>query len=186
VLRTRLGQLRQRMRARSRSGSAALEFAFVAPVFFILFFGIMEGGVMMFGKAVLINATQDAARLIRTGQAQNGGMAQGDFKQRICDGISALLDCTNLQVDVQVLASGFSSGGLGSPTDSNGNLNPGQNNYNTGNACDVVVVRSFYKYNIVTPVVNTLLSGRTNGTFNYLTAAAAFRNEPFSAAVAGC
>lgn len=182
---TRLGNLRQRMRARSRSGSAALEFAFVAPVFFILFFGIMEGGVMMFGKAVLINATQDAARMVRTGQAQ-GAMNQSAFTQKICDGISALLNCANLQVDVQVLSSGFSSGGLGSPTDSNGNLNPGQNNYNTGGACDVVVVRSFYKYNIVTPVVNTLLSGRTNGTFNYLTAAAAFRNEPFSAAVAGC
>ena len=181
----RLKLLRRRLRARSQSGSAAIEFAFVAPVFFILFFGIMEGGIMMFGKAALINATQDAARLVRTGQAQ-GTMSQGDFKQKVCNGISALLNCANLQVDVQVMNTGFNSGGLGNPTDSSGELNPNQNNYSTGTACDVVVVRSFYRYNIVTPVVNTLLSGRVGGTFNYLTAAAAFRNEPFTAAVAGC
>lgn len=186
MIATRLKHMRRRMRARSQSGAAAIEFAFVAPVFFILFFGIMEGGIMMFGKAALINATQDAARLVRTGQAQTGSIQQGAFKQKICDGISALLNCANLQVDVQVLASGFSSGGLGNPTDANGELNPNQNNYNTGAPCDVVVVRSFYRYNIVTPVANRILSGRVGGTFNYLTAAAAFRNEPYTSAVSGC
>ena len=171
---------------RSRSGSAAIEFAFVAPVFFVFFFGILEGGIMFFGKAALSNATQDAARLIRTGQVQTGNMNQANFKQQICNGISALLNCNNLQVDVQAYPSGFAAGGLSSPTDANGNLRSGQNNYNTGQPCDVVVVRSFYKYTIITPIVGPLLASNSGKTFNYLTAAAAFRNEPFTAAVQGC
>lgn len=185
VIMPRLTMMIRRLR-RARSGSAAIEFAFVAPVFFVFLFGIMEGGIMFFGKAALSNATQDAARLIRTGQAQTGGIDQSAFKQKICDGISVLLDCSNLTVDVQSYPSGFAAGGLGSPTDANGNLKPNQNNYNVGQPCNVVVVRTFYKYTIVTPLVGPLLASNAGKTFNYLTAAAAFRNEPFTSAVSGC
>jgi Flp pilus assembly protein TadG len=171
-------------KSRRNSGSAAIEFAFVAPVFFMFLFGIIEGGVMFFGQAALMNATQDAARLIRTGQAQ-GTINQAAFTQKICDGISALLNCSNLQVDVQNYPSGFNTGQT-SPVDANGNLLPGQNRYNTGNPCDVVIVRAFYKYIIVTPVLTSFLAGHAGNNFNYLTAAAAFRNEPYTAAVAGC
>ena len=167
-------------RARGESGSAAVEFAFVAPVFFMILFGIIEGGIMFFGQAALINAVQDAARLIRTGQAQ--GMAPGDFTQQVCNGIQPLLDCTNLRVDVESYPSGFASGGLGSPAfDASGNPPSG---YSPGNACDVVVVRAFYKYSVITPIVSPLLTGGRG--YNWLTAASAFRNEPFTAAVSGC
>jgi Flp pilus assembly protein TadG len=171
-------------RGRGKSGSAAVEFAFVAPVFFMFLFGIIEGGVMFFGQAALMNATQDAARLIRTGQAQ-GTVSQSAFTQDVCNGISALLSCANLQVDVQNYPSGFSSN-LSSPVDSSGNLLSGQNRYNTGSPCDVVVVRAFYKYIIVTPVLTSFLAGHAGNNFNYLSAAAAFRNEPYTSAVAGC
>ena len=171
-------------RRSGKSGSAAVEFAFVAPVFFMFLFGIIEGGVMFFGQAALMNATQDAARLIRTGQAQ-GTIDQTAFTQKVCDGIKALLNCANLQVDVENYPSGFTSS-LGSPVDANGNLKSGQNNYNTGNPCDVVVVRSFYKYIIVTPVLTSFLAGHSGNNFTWLSAAAAFRNEPYTSAVAGC
>jgi Flp pilus assembly protein TadG len=182
----RMREFRQRLRARSKSGSAAVEFAFVAPVFFMFMFGILEGGIMFFGQAALMNSVQDAARLIRTGQAQNGSMNQASFKTQVCNGISVLLNCNNLTVDVQNYPSGFSAGGLGSPTDSNGNLKAGQNNYNTGAPCDVVVVRAFYKYTIQTPVISSFLANTPGNNFNYLTAAAAFRNEPYTSAVSGC
>ena len=139
---------------------------------------------MFFGQAVLMNATQDAARLIRTGQAQ-GTITQAQFTQKVCDGISKLLACTNLQVDVQNYPTGFSTS-QSSPTDASGNLNSGQNRYNTGAPCDVVIVRAFYKYTIITPVITSFLAGGNGLGFNWLTAAAAFRNEPYTAAVAGC
>jgi Flp pilus assembly protein TadG len=180
-----LKDFRKRMRARSRSGSAAVEFAFVAPVFFLFLFGILEGGIMFFGKSVLQNSVQNAARLIRTGQAQ-GVLDQAAFRQRVCNGISELLNCDNLQVDVRVLPAGFPTGGLGSPTDANGNLNAGLNSYNIGDACDVVVVRGFYRYTVMTPLIAPLIAGNTGNNFRVLSAAAAFRNEPFNANVSGC
>jgi Flp pilus assembly protein TadG len=176
-----------RRRLRDDSGSAAIEFAFVAPVFFMLLFGIIEGGIMFFGQEALMNATQDAARVIRTGQAQ-GTLSQDDFKNKVCSGISGLFkadaNCTNLQVDVQNYPAGFANG-QSSPTDASGNLLAGQNRYNTGGPCDVVIVRAFYKYNVITPMLRPLLGSTASG-YKYLVAAAAFRNEPFNAAVAGC
>lgn len=140
---------------------------------------------MFFGRTALMNSVQDAARLIRTGQAQTGGMKQADFKTQVCDGISALLDCGNLTVDVQSYPAGFSAGGLPSPLDSSGNLKSGQNNYNIGGPCDVVVVRAFYKYTFKTPLISPLF-GSGGNKFSYLTAAAAIRNEPYTSAVSGC
>src|SRR6478609_5220452 len=106
--RQRMRNFRHALRARSKSGSAAIEFAFVAPVFFMFMFGILEGGIMFFGQAALMNSVQDAARLVRTGQAQTGSMNQAAFKTQVCNGISALLNCANLTVDVQAYPSGFS------------------------------------------------------------------------------
>jgi Flp pilus assembly protein TadG len=182
----RFKYMRSRMRGSWRSGSAAIEFAFVAPVFFMFLFGIIEGGIMFFGQAALMNSVQDAARLIRTGQAQGSGMSQSAFTTQVCNGISVLLNCSNLTVDVESYSSGFPTGGLSSPTDASGNLIAGQNNYNTGNPCDVVVVRAFYQYIIATPGVTAFLANHTGNNFNYLSAAAAFRNEPYTSAVAGC
>src|ERR1700674_1936102 len=55
---------------RNRRGSAAVEFALVAPVFFALLFAIIETGIMFFANQVLESITQNAARQVPTGQAQ--------------------------------------------------------------------------------------------------------------------
>jgi len=57
---------------RNRRGSAALQFALVAPVFFALLFAIIETAIMFFATQLLETYTQQAARLVLTGQAQNG------------------------------------------------------------------------------------------------------------------
>lgn len=46
----------------SASGAAVIEFAFVLPVLLILFFGIIEFSVALFNKAILTNASREAAR----------------------------------------------------------------------------------------------------------------------------
>ena len=66
---------------RNRRGSAAVEFALVAPIFFGLLFAIMEVALMFFASQVLEKVTQDAARMIMTGQAQNLTYTKQDFKK---------------------------------------------------------------------------------------------------------
>lgn len=47
---------------RARRGQALAEFALVAPIFFMLLFGIIEAGRFMFYYEVLNNATREGAR----------------------------------------------------------------------------------------------------------------------------
>jgi Flp pilus assembly protein TadG len=70
---------------RNRRGSAAVEFALVAPLFFGLLFAIIEVALMFFASQVLETVTQDSARLVLTGQAQGAALTDVDFKKIICD-----------------------------------------------------------------------------------------------------
>ena len=173
------------MRADSRKGSAALEFGIIAPVFFILFMGIVENGVIFFAGSTLQYATDNAARLVRTGQVQAGSMTQSQFRTRVCNDVSPLLACdSNLQIDMQSYA-GYTGAAFGAPLDANGNLNAALNNYQPGVACNVVLVRAFYTWKVLTPGLSVFLTNITGG-YHLITATAAFRNEPFNVAVAGC
>jgi Flp pilus assembly protein TadG len=192
---TRCKQLIERMRADSRKGSAAIEFAMVAPVFFVLLMGTMEAGIMFFAQSALQNALNDTARLVRTGQTAcyttSGGncvaMTQAQFKTRLCSQVSTLLqNCTTggLQFDVNAYPSGYSAASNSSPLDSNKNLNT-LTAFNVGSACDVVLVRAFYKWPVFTPGLNYFMANVT-GNYHLLATAAAFRNEPYDTNTGGC
>ncbi|MCH8921801.1 MAG: pilus assembly protein [Planctomycetes bacterium] len=49
-------------RASRRTGVAAVEFALVAPVFFVLVFGMIEFGRMVMVQQILTNASREGAR----------------------------------------------------------------------------------------------------------------------------
>src|SRR5882757_936386 len=48
---------------RNRRGAAAVEFAIVAPVFFLLVFGMVEYGRMIMVQQVITNAAREGARV---------------------------------------------------------------------------------------------------------------------------
>src|SRR5258707_3590759 len=112
---------------RSRRGSAVVEFALVAPVFFALLFAIIETALMFFASQVLETVTANAARMVLTGQAQTAGYATGSaFKSNVvCQSGSVanvLFDCTNgAYVDVQSY-SAFSSVPFNSQIDASNNF----------------------------------------------------------------
>jgi len=64
---------------RNRRGSAAVEFALVAPVFFALLFAIIETALVFFAGQVLETGVQDSGRLLFTNQSNCAGMSQADF-----------------------------------------------------------------------------------------------------------
>jgi Flp pilus assembly protein TadG len=193
--------LRRRMRKDATRGSAALEFAFIAPVFFIMLFAIMETGIMYFSQFALQNAVNQAARQIRTGQAQSVNPAtptycagsnsnvsyanaQAWFTGQICCNISTMLTCSNLNVNVQSYSSGFGGNNF-SNTQVAGLYQPVANNYSPGNACDVVLVRATYTWTVFTPILSWFLVNMA-GNAHMLSATTAFRNEPFTSGVGNC
>lgn len=50
------------MRPRDERGAAAVEFAVVLPLLLMVVFGIIEFGLLMYNKAMITNASREAAR----------------------------------------------------------------------------------------------------------------------------
>jgi Flp pilus assembly protein TadG len=170
--------------AGNRSGSAALEFALIAPVFFLLIFSIMEIGIIFFAQSTLQVGADDVARLVRTGQVQGQAMSQTAIRNRVCADVAPLIPCdNNLMVDVEAF-SNFGSVSFSPPLDQNGNLNT-MNAFNAGDACNVVLVRVFYPWTVFTPVLTPFLSDMASNK-HLLYSASSFRNEPFSTGMSGC
>ena len=162
---------------RNRRGSAVVEFALVAPVFFGLLFAIIEMAMVFFASQVLETATQDSARMIMTGQAQNASFTQAQFKNLVCSKVVALFDCVNgISIDVQNYPA-FSSVNIADPIDAGKNFVP-PNNYLPGGPGDIVVVRLFYKWPLYVTGFGFNI-GNLGSNQRLLTATAAFQNEPY-------
>ena len=185
----------RRLRRDANKGSAAIEFAMVAPIFFVLLMGTMEAGIMFFAQSALQNALNDTARLVRTGQTacyttSSGNcvaMTAAQFRTKLCSEVSTLLQgCagSSLQFDVNAYSGGFGGASNSSPLDGSQNL-PTLNTFNVGNACDVVLVRAFYKWPVFTPGLNYFMANMA-GSYHLLAAAAGLRNEPFTTTTGGC
>ena len=162
---------------RNRGGSAVVEFALVAPMFFALLFAIIETALMFFASQVLETVTQDSARMIMTGQAQSAAYTQAQFKNLVCTKVVALFDCVNgISIDVQSY-SAFSALNLTDPIDASKNFVP-PNNYVPGGPGDIVVVRLFYQWPILVTKFKYDISN-LSGSKRLLSATAAFQNEPY-------
>ena len=162
---------------RNRGGSAVVEFALVAPMFFALLFAIIETALMFFASQVLETVTQDSARVIMTGQAQLASFSQAQFKNLVCSKVAALFDCVNgIYIDVQNYSQ-FSSINIANPIDASKNFVP-PNNYLPGGPGDIVVVRVFYQWPIFVTALGYDISN-LSGSKRLLSATAAFQNEPY-------
>ena len=97
---------------RNEQGFTAVEFGMVATPFLMFLFGIINVGLMYFTTFTIENATESAARAIRTGQIKTMGVGgvlanKEEFKKQVCDRVPGFVDCTNkLRIDVQVVADG--------------------------------------------------------------------------------
>lgn len=163
--------------ARRQDGAAAVEFAMVMAPFMLLMFLIMETALLFFAGQTLETAVADSARLIKTGQAQNGAipLTQTTYKEAVCARIYALFDCTNgMYVDVKTYTS-FGTISNAITKDSSGNP---VTQYSPGGTGDIVVVRLLYKWPVLFPLTQKFL-GDGGGGSRMLVATAAFRNEPF-------
>jgi Flp pilus assembly protein TadG len=159
----------------NRKGDAVVQFALVAPMFFALLFAIIEAAFMFFATQVLETITQDSARMILTGQAQNANYTASNYKTYVCGKIPALFSCSGLYVDVQSY-NAFSSITISSQISGGAFVNNMQ--YNPGGPGDIVVVRLFYEWpQFVTGLGYNITN--LSGNKRLLAATAAFQNEPY-------
>jgi len=159
---------------RDRRGVTAIEFALVAPILFTVLFGTIEIAMMYYVATSMEGEIQIAARQIRTGNVQGAADPVEEFRTLLCDNLSNLLNCDSVIIDVRAMPD---FGSIDKPPLIDEDGNPQNENFDPGEAGDVVLVRIAYRYSILTPFIGDLL-GATNGHFD-MYAAAAFQNEPY-------
>lgn len=166
-----------RFRAEKR-GSAAVEFAFVALPFLALLFAVLELGMVFLVSTTLQNAADAAGRKIRTGELQASGGTAATFKNSICADMSWLgSDCaSNLTVDVRKFST-FAGSSADSPV-TNGAIDPTKTKWEPGGAEEIVLVRAYYSWTLVTPLLNAGLQNLSNGK-RLIQTTVTFRNEPW-------
>jgi len=163
---------------RNDSGASMIEFAMVATPFLAVLIAIFETTLIFFTQSTLESAVATASRAIRTGQVQAEGLTDAQFKSMVCSGFSGYLNCDEkLTIDVRSF-SNFASVNLPSALDEETQELAGNNEFSPGDTSEVVVVRAFYVWDMVTPDHFTGLSNMA-GTKRLIAAASAFRNEPF-------
>lgn len=167
--------------ARAKRGTAAVEFALVVLPFFLLTFGLAEIAMIGFAQSTLDFAVSETARQIRTGQAQTGGVSEAQIKAQLCSELNNFLvmGCNgNLYLDVRRFNSFVDA--------SNSAQNPIQNNqfstagmgYQPGSSSDIVVVRAYYRWRVMTPLFEPVFQNISGGQ-RILVSTMMFRNEPF-------
>lgn len=162
-------------------GSAAVEFALVAPVFFALLFAVIETAIMLFASQVLESAAQDAARQILTGQSQAAGYTSAQFTTNvICHTAQPIFNCNNIGVDVESDPAAFSNLVITNPVTA-GSYDPSKLKFNPGASCSVVTVTLYYPWQLFVTGLGYNISNLSGGK-RLLSATAAFRNEPYSGA----
>ena len=147
---------------KDEEAATAVEFALVAFPFIYLLIGIIELSVMFAAMSTLDAATNDASRLIRTGQAQTSGDPQQLFEDLLCERASVFLDCSEIQYEV-ITMNGFSDfASYPASYDEDGNLQSG--GFDAGSVDDIILIRTAYKYPLLTPLLGAAFSDAPNNS----------------------
>lgn len=160
----------------SEEGVTAIEFSLLALPFTFFILAIIELSLLFVGQSVLNGAVQDAARMIKTGQAQQDADPEEMFRVALCDHASMMLNCANVQYQVERIAS-FDDADLQPELDEDGNMI--DTPFEPGESSDVVIIRATYLYPLMTPVIGAFFSDFP-GNKKMLMSTIVLEAEPYS------
>jgi len=165
---------------RNEKGVVAIEFAMVALPFFMLLMGIIEVSMFYASSIILEGGASEASRLIRTGEAQGTADPEGDFKTELCFQVEDLIPCNLIQYEVIVMPNDkFADVANFQPQfDASGNFVPA--GFNPGGSCDVVLIRTVYKYNFMMPFIGNMMNGGVGNNPATLMSTMVIKNEPYT------
>jgi Flp pilus assembly protein TadG len=134
-----------------------------------------------FAQTSLDFAVSEVARQIRTGQAQLRGATEGEIKAQLCDEVNnfIVMGCdSNLFLDVDRFDS-FVDAGAGADPIQDDEFQTGGMGYTPGAPSDIVVVRAYYRWRVMTPLFESVFQNVANGE-RILVSTMMFRNEPYA------
>lgn len=164
---------------RNTDGVAAIEFALVALPLFMLIMGTIEVGLFFAAGLVLEGSVAEAARTVRTGQAQQSDDPEATFRQALCDFSRTMLDCSRMQYEVIHIGNdSFQTAESAQPQfDDDGNLIP--QGFDAGNSNDIILIRTVYRYEFLTPFIGSLMTGDPSRNWMNHMATVVIKAEPY-------
>ena len=139
-------------------GVTAVEFSLLLAPYMMLTLGILEVSLMFMSASLLEGATNSAARLIRTGQLQESAQPpETVFRDALCSYQMVFVNCNDIVIEVQQMTSFNDYGSMMPQYDANGDFM--SQGVTPGGANDRVLIRTAYRYDMMTPIVGSLLSG---------------------------
>jgi len=115
-----VGRLGRKL-AGDESGSPAVEFALVFPVFIAIVLATLQAASIFLVKAYFESAAEEAARVVLTNKTTSLTVAQ--FETEICNELTALFNCGQVTVELEPLPAGTTNLTSLLPTfDSHGNV----------------------------------------------------------------
>lgn len=168
----------------SEDGAAAVEFALVVLPFMMLLGVVLETGVMLFTEYTLQASVQQAARLMRTGQAQAQGMNAAAFKTEVCKTASIIMNCSGGVTVYAESASSFAALKAKLPSSLNIGVQsdgtPSAASYKCGAPLEAVGVVATYDWKFIFPFMS-FNANTADTTKKRLVGIAMFADEPFPA-----
>ena len=87
--------------SKSEDGTTLIEFALLAPVFFMLIMGLVEFVLYQYKAYTLNYVVYEAARNLQTGEVQTADDMQAAFEEEVCAHAGVLMDCEAIKYDVR-------------------------------------------------------------------------------------
>jgi Flp pilus assembly protein TadG len=181
---------KRRLFRKDASGATAIEFAMIAPLFFLMLGVMLETGLMMFTEYVLQASVQEASRKVRTGQAQSAALTAGQFKTEICKMAKIIINCEGKVTVYMRAEANFTTLAASSPAATtigvkvDGTTDP--TTFMCGAPSQAVAVIATYDWQFAIPYFMQYFSTFGDGKFRRLAGFSMFRNEPFPAAAGTC
>lgn len=174
--------------ARDERGVTAVEFGILAVPFFTIILAIIQTAMLFLATQVLDSALEDAARLVRTGQAQTGSTygSTDDLRNYMCGYTFGLLDCSQIQLRVETITD-FGNVQI-TPVVQDCNSDPSHGPvtctwttpppYSSGVKLSIEQVSAYYRYPLVIVLPYFNLKNQPDN-YRLISALRVFRNEPF-------
>jgi Flp pilus assembly protein TadG len=168
--------------ARTERGATAVEFALVSLPILVMIFGLLELALVFMVGTTLDSATEAAARQIRTGQFQSGQITtMAAFKTLVCQRMTWLTSKCDAQLSLDVRTfQNFSDMAAVGPVNpiTFGSTQPC---FSPGQPGDKVLVRTYFTWNLFTPLLDAPLENMGPGSGRrLLSSTTAFMNEPYN------
>lgn len=165
--------------ARRKEGATAVEFALVAVPFFLMVVAMGEVSLMAMAQSNLDFAIAETARRIRTGAVQTEDLSATQVTAEVCGRLNSIMtvQCSgNLFLDVDTYQN-FND--VANPTPvQNGQLDESQIGFVPGGPGQIVLVRGFYRWTIITPLFGSIFSNVGNND-RLMVSSILVRNEPY-------